>query len=146
MLSRRYVFFGMLMFMFFSLAFFSTVEAGDKHKYCDLPPREEPTPEPTPEPPPIVVPNVPDEDVDACYNHPTNPCVEDEPTAKPTNVPDVATPDVPVQPTAPETTYDTPVLDVNPTVVPTPVIEVQLPPSGELPGPPDTGNAGLKVR
>jgi hypothetical protein len=90
-----------------------------KHKQCH---------EPKPTATAVVTPE-PDDEIDSCFFHPTNPCTEA------TTVPSTPTATATAQPPV----YDAFIL--------TPPVEatVQLPPSGVLPGPPNTGSAGLKM-
>ena len=105
-------------------------------------PTVEPTPEPTetPEPTPTSTPP-PDDDKDSCFDVNPN-CDESTPVSTP--APDATPSATPVAtpPALGPAPIVTPEPYVGPTRTPTPA--VQLPPSGVLPGAPDSGSAGLK--
>lgn len=131
---------GIFVLLVLAAGVFTEAEAGcKKHpKHCH-PPVTATVPVPTPTnvvptltpTPPIVTPE-PEEPIDSCFFHPTNPCVEPTPTVTATATPAPTPVWVPVYVPTPA-----------PTVAPTPV--VQLPPSGILPGAPNTGSAGLRA-
>lgn len=112
-------------------------EAGKCHKHpekCEPTPTAtvEPTPEPTPSATPEVTPT-PDEPRDTCLD--VNPsCDETAPTPEPT-------PTVVLAP--PWSATPPPVLGPAPFITPEPYVEPT--PLAFVPGPPDTGSAGLKA-